>query len=154
MALIFETENFSIQSADRPFVDRKEGGHVRIWPKVKAIDRTQLSSKLAIEYMKLSMVVGEAMKAALGKRGISIGIVNYQDIGNWGVFKPEGPSLHMQIFGRATTAKIQKYGDAVNLPHRDTGFYDNFEPLDEKDIAEIRAEITRLLNTPKYKNFE
>jgi hypothetical protein len=43
--------------------------------------------------MKLSMVVGEAMKSALRSRGIDIGIINYQDMGNWGVFNPEGPTL-------------------------------------------------------------
>lgn len=153
MGLIFETDNFSVQSADRPFVDRKEGGHVLIWPKEKVTDRTQLPPKLAIEYMKLSMVAGEAMKSALSRRGIDIGIVNYHDMGNWSVFKPEGPTLHMQIFGRAKTATIQKYGDAVYLPHRESGFYDNFQPLDEEDIRELRIDIEKLMKTEKYTSF-
>jgi hypothetical protein len=71
-------------------------------------------------------------------------------MGNWSVFKPEGPTLHMQIYGRAKTATIQKYGDAVSLPHRETGFYDNFQPLDEEDIAEIKTDIESLLLTAKY----
>ena len=96
------------------------------------------------------MVVGEALKSAMSRRGVDIGIVNYQDMGNWGVFKPEGPTLHMQIYGRATTATIQKYGDAVQLPHRETGFYDNFKPLDEEDIKEISTDIEKLLSTSKY----
>lgn len=121
-----------------------------IFPKVPVRDRTQLSPRLAIEYMKLSMVVGEALKSALARRGIDIGIVNYQDMGNWGVFKPEGPTMHMQIYGRATTATIQKYGDAVQLPRRETGFYDNFKPLDAQDIQEIRTDIQKLLNSDKY----
>lgn len=121
-----------------------------IFPKVPVRDRTQLSPRLAIEYMKLSMVVGEALKSALARRGIDIGIVNYQDMGNWGVFKPEGPTIHMQIYGRATTATIQKYGDAVQLPRRETGFYDNFKPLDAQDIQEIRTDIQKLLNSDKY----
>ena len=121
-----------------------------IYPKTPVRDRTQLSSRLAVEYMKLSMVVGEALVSAMARRGVDIGIVNYQDMGNWGVFKPEGPSLHMQIYGRAKTAVIQKYGDAVQLPHRETGFYDNFRPLDEEDIKEIRADIEKLLHSEKY----
>ncbi|MEO5948877.1 MAG: hypothetical protein ABIP74_00555 [Candidatus Saccharimonas sp.] len=147
---IYETTNFYIQAAERPFIDRSEGGHIYILPKVELKDRTQLSPKLAIEYMKLSMVVGEALKSAMARRGVNIGIVNYQDMGNWGVFQPEGPSLHMQIYGRATTATIQKYGDAVQLPHRETGFYDNFKPLDDNDIKEIRSDIENILRTPKY----
>ncbi len=68
MAIIYETDNFTIESADRPFVDRSEGGHVRIWPKEKVRDRTKLSPVLAIEYMKLSMIVGEAMLTAMKRR--------------------------------------------------------------------------------------
>lgn len=149
---IYETDNFYIQAASKPFIDRAEGGHIYIFPKVPVRDRTQLPPKLAIEYTKLSMVVGEALKSAMARRGIDIGIVNYQDMGNWGVFKPEGPTLHMQIYGRATTATIQKYGDAVQLPHRETGFYDDFKPLNEDDIKEIRYDIENLLQSDKYKS--
>lgn len=84
------------------------------------------------------------------RRGIDIGIVNYQDMGNWGGFKPEGPRLHLQIYGRATTATMQKYGDAVQLPHRETGFYDTFKPLNDDDVKEIRKDIEALLKTEKY----
>lgn len=149
---ILETQNFYIQAASRPFIDRAEGGHIYIFPKVPVRDRTQLSPQLAIEYMKLSMAVGEALKTAMYRRGVDIGIVNYQDMGNWGVFKPEGPTLHMQIFGRAKAATIQKYGDAVYLPHRETGFYDDFAPLEEADVQEIKKDIEALLQTDKYKN--
>lgn len=147
---IYDTDNFFIQAAKRPFVDRTEGGHIYIFPKMPVQDRTQLSPGLAVEYMKLSMVVGKALKSAMARRGIDIGIVNYQDMGNWGVFKPEGPTLHMQIYGRATTATVQKYGDAVQLPHRETGFYDTFKPLDDDDIREIKAAIEKLLQGEKY----
>lgn len=147
---ISATENFEIQAASRPFVDRSEGGHIYIFPIVPVRDRTLLSPALAIEYMKLSMIVGEALKSAMSRRGVDIGIVNYQDMGNWGVFKHEGPTLHMHIYGRATTATIQKYGDAVQLPHRETGFYDNFKPLDVQDIQEIKADIEKLMTTVKY----
>jgi diadenosine tetraphosphate (Ap4A) HIT family hydrolase len=147
---IYETENFLVQASERPFVDRSEGGHIYIFPKVPVRDRTLLSPELAIEYTKLSMVVGEALKSAMSRRGVDIGIVNYQDMGNWGVYKPEGPTLHMQIYGRATTATIQKYGDSVSLPHRETGFYDNFKPLDADDIKEIKTDIEKLMQSDKY----
>lgn len=57
----------------------------------------------------------------------------------------------MQIYERATTATIQKYGDAVQLSRRETGFYDNFKPLAEVDIKEIKADIQTLLQNEKYK---
>lgn len=148
---IYETQNFNIEAARRPFIDRAEGGHLYLFPKISVRDRTQLSPKLAIEYAKLSMVVGEALVSAMARRGVHIGIVNYQDMGNWSVFKPEGPSLHMHIFGRATTAKIQKYGDAVQLPHQETGFYDDFKPFDDEDVRQIKIDIEKLLQSDKYK---
>jgi diadenosine tetraphosphate (Ap4A) HIT family hydrolase len=147
---IIKLPNFEIQAAAHPFIDRSEGGHIYIYPTVPIRDRTLLSSALAVEYMKLSMIVGEALKSAMARRGVDIGIVNYQDMGNWGVFKPEGPTLHMQIYARATTATIQKYCDAVQLPHRETGFYDNFKPLNEEDIYEIKTDIKKLMISDKY----
>ena len=62
---IYETNNYYIQAASRPFIDRSEGGHIYIIPKVRLRDRTQLSPALAIEYQKLSMVVGEALVSAM-----------------------------------------------------------------------------------------
>lgn len=154
MADIYETPNFILDTQDRPFVDRAEGGHIRIMSKIKVSDRTKLTPEQAVEYMKVSMVAGEALTNVLTKQEIEIGIVNYQEMGNWSVFKPEGPTLHMHIFGRAKTAAKQKYGEAVLLPRRDTGFYEGFEPLNENDIAEMQKEIERLLSTDKYRNFK
>ena len=151
--IIYETDNFIIDAPERPFVDRMEGGHVRISPKVKVSDRTKLSSELAKEYIKISMITGEAMKNGLQKQGIDLGIINYQDMGNWAVFDSEGPTMHMHIFGRAKTAAKQKYGEAVQLPGRETGFYEGFQPLNEDDINAISEEIKKLLQTEKYKNF-
>lgn len=147
---VFETNNFYIQAARRPYVDRSEGGHLYLFPKVPVRDRTQLSPPLAIEYIKLSMVAGSALQSAMKRRGVDVGLINYQDMGNWSVLKPEGPNMHMHIYGRATTAIIQKYGDAVQLPHRETGFYDNFKPLNDGDIRELKADIEELLRSEKY----
>lgn len=153
MAAIYETNNFIVDTQDQPFVDRSEGGHIRIMSKIKVSDRTKLTPEQAIEYIKISMLAGEAMTTVLKKQGIDIGIVNYQEMGNWSVFKPEGVTMHMHIFGRAKTATKQKYGEAVLLPRRDTGFYEGFEPLNDSDREEIRSEIERLLTTDKYKGF-
>lgn len=149
--LIYETENFSIIAAEHPHIDRLEGGHVKIVPKVRVHDRTELSLELANELMKLTMVAGEAMALGLKKRGIDIGRINYQDNGNWRVFDPDGPYLHIHLYGRAISASLQKYGDAIHLPHRESGFYDNLTPLDSGDVEAIRNEIERILQTPKFR---
>ena len=99
------------------------------------------------------MIVGQAMTLAMNKQGVDIGRINYQDNGNWGIFKPDRPYLHVHIYGRAKSAKIQKYGDALFLPHRETGFYEGIKPLSHDDIEEIRKEIKRLSSMKKYRNF-
>lgn len=150
MVTITETENFVVESAERPHIDRRDGGHIRILPKKRVIDRTELSVDVAKELVVLSMVVGEAMQVALNVRGVDVGRINYQENGNWGVFKPEGPYLHLHIYGRARSAKTQPFGQAIYLPERGTGFYDDFESLDQEDVQEIRSEIKRVMAKRKY----
>ncbi len=152
MALIYETNNFIVEAPDKPHITRTDGGHIKITPKIKIIDRTKLNPKLAIELMQLTMIMGRAMTIALKNHNIDIGRINYQDNGNWSVFKPEGPYLHIHLYGRTKNAKIQKYGDACYFPQRDTGFYDNFEPLNDDDIKEIQKQIETISQEEKYQN--
>nr|AOR51190.1 hypothetical protein [uncultured bacterium pAM1] len=151
MAIIYSTENFDIEAVDRPLVTRLDGGHISISPRVRIKDRTLLTPRLAIELMRLTMLTGEAMTIGLIHRGIDIGRINYQDNGNWGVFLPEGPFLHIHLYGRAKSATIQKYGEACSFPFRETGFYDAFEPLNSGDIEEIRKQIDLLADSGKYR---
>lgn len=149
---IFKTSNFIVEAFGEPHITRMDGGHIVIIPKVRYGDRTQLPPSLAIELIRLTMVTGEAMATALNKRGIDIGRINYQENGNWSVFAPEGPFLHVHLYGRAKSAKIQKYGDACNFPHRETGFYDSFETLNDGDIKEVGKEIERIFKQEKYQD--
>ncbi len=150
--LIFETENFLVKAAEKPHITRTDGGHIVIIPKIRLADRTQLSPKLAIELMRLTMISGEAMVTAMNKRGVDIGRINYQDSGNWGVKKPEGPYLHISLYGRAKSAKVQKWGESLNLPLREINpqFYEKNEPLNEGDIKEIKSQIKIVLKKGKY----
>ena len=152
MTPIYETQNFIVEAVDKPHVSREEGGHIKITPKVRVINRQELSPKQAIELMRLTIIVGQAMTTIMKKRGVDIGRINYQDNGNWSVFSSEGPYLHIHLYGRAKNAKIQKYGEALSLPLRETGFYENFKPLNEEDIKEIRKSIISILKKPKYKD--
>lgn len=152
--VILETKTFSVEVPERPFVDREDGGHLRIMSKVKVKDRTELNADQTLEYALLSEVVGKALELAMSERGIKIGNINWQEMGNWSVFKPEGITLHMHIFGRAENAKAQKYGEAVKLPFRDTGFYDDFEKLDQDDVSTVKEKIAELLRTEKYRTLE
>lgn len=150
MSLIWQTTNFLVEAPQQPLVTRTDGGHITITPKKRLTDRTQLNPQLAIELMFLTMLTGEAMSEGLLLRGIDIGRINYQDNGNWGVFKSEGPYLHYHLYGRARNAVFQKYGEACSFPFRETGFYDGFEPLSSEDIEEIQSQIRLLLKQEKY----
>jgi hypothetical protein len=100
------------------------------------------------------MVVGEAMRTALRDVGINIGRINYQDNGNWSVFTPEGPHLHIHIYGRAINATHQPYGQALFFPHKEKHpeCYDSLLPLTCDDGIAIRNMIIALLKTKKYSN--
>lgn len=139
MTLIYETENFILESYDKPEIDRLDGGHVKITPKIKVEDRQKLSPKLAIELMRFTIVAGEAMKLAMKKVGIDIGRINYQDNGNW------TPSMHIHLYCRAKNATMQKYGDPVVPGHKE-----EYKPLNEEDIKNIKKEIEALFKQEKY----
>ena len=139
--LICQTEHFEVIAPDKPHVDRRDGGHIKIVPKIRVRDRTELLDNLAVELMLLSRIVGKAMTRAMQARGVDIGRINYQENGNWGVFRTEGPYLHLHLYGRARDAVTQKYGEALHFPKRETGFYDDVSPLDADDVEAVRAEV-------------
>lgn len=153
MGIIYKTDNFIIESPSKPHIDRNDGGHIWIMPKVRIEDRTKLSPELAKELMKLTMVAGEAFMKVMNEHGIDVARINYQENGNWSVFDPQGPFLHEHIYGRARSAKVQRFGEALHFPKMDTGFYDNNQPLTDKDEEDVRIAIESLLDTPKYRDF-
>jgi len=151
MAIIHETENFIVESHEKPFLPRTDGGHVRIRIKDESIiDRTMLQPKTAIELMRLTMIVGEALSIAMNKRGVPVVRVNYQDMGNWAYKDGKVPYLHVHVFGRANNAIKQPWPESMYLPDRKSGFYDGFKPLDVKDIEEIKKQIDLIFQKDKY----
>jgi diadenosine tetraphosphate (Ap4A) HIT family hydrolase len=148
---IYETDNFILESVEKPFVSREEGGHVRIRIKDESVtDRTKLSPKTAKELMRLSMIVGEALEKAMNNRGVKVVKVNYQDMGNWAYKQGRVSYLHYHIFGRVLAAPHQPYPESVYLPDRSSGFYEGFIPLNEDDVFEIRKQIELVSEVAKY----
>lgn len=150
MAVIYEARHFVLRTLDQPHVSRQDGGHIVIDPKVAVEDRTQLSRDQAVELVKLTIVCGEALKSVLSRKGITIGRINYQDNGNW------RHELHVHIYGRAIGAVRQPYGHALNFCGTREDFrreMGQLEALNAGDIAELRAEITRLLASDKYRDY-
>lgn len=151
--LIFETNHFIVESHEQPFMPRTDGGHVRIVTKDKSItERRELEAKVAIELMRLTMIVGEALENVMNKQGIPVIKINYQDMGNWAWKNNTKPFLHVHVFGRATNATKQIWPESMYLPDRKTGFYDGFEPLNEKDVELLKTEIETIFKRDKYQD--
>lgn len=151
MTLVYAAQSFDITAPGRPHVSRRDGGHLIINPRVPVEDRTMLSREKAVELMKLTMVAGAAMKTVLGRQGIELGRINYQDNGNW------RHELHVHLYGRAFAATIQTYGHPLSFPPTPAAFeaqMGDLEPLAADDIAALKAEIVRLLATDKYRDFQ
>lgn len=139
MTIIFESKNFLVEPHPRPEVDRLDGGHVRINPKVNIIDRQKLTPDQAKELMRLTILVGEAMKRYYKSIGLELHRVNYQDNGNW------REECHYHLYGRAKAAKYQKAGDPIISGHKD-----EYQLLNDSDITGLHKEIAQLLTEPNY----
>lgn len=139
MAIIYETKNFIIESHEKPEVDRFEGGHIKISPKIDVGDRTKLTARQAIELMRLTIITGESLIKMMASIGIEIGRINYQDNGNW------KPSLHIHLYGRAKNAVMQKFGDPITPGHKE-----EYKPLNDNDVEILRNEIEAKLKKEKY----
>lgn len=152
MTIIFDSGNFIVEAPEKPLVDRNDGGHIVIHPKNNIPDRQHLTPRRAIELMRLTIVAGQAMTTVMTCHGIEIGRINYQDNGNWSVFKPGGAVLHIHLYGRAKNAVYQRYGQACFFPHRDEqpAYYEPFQPLTSADVMAMRNEIQKLLDNQKY----
>lgn len=101
-------------------------------------------------------MICNAYKIAMKKRGIDIIRINYFEAGNWAYkaeYKEDGlvkSFYHEHIFGRTMDAKKQIFPEAPYLPNRKTGFYDGFEPLNDKDIEFVVEEMKKLELDEKY----
>ncbi|MCF6335931.1 MAG: HIT domain-containing protein [Spirochaetales bacterium] len=148
--LIYESNSFMVSAYGRPHVSREEGGHIIISAKEDINDRTELTPEQAKEYIRLSMLIGKAMEIAMNIRGVPVVKINYADNGNWAFKNKNKPHLHMHIFGRSVDAKIQIFPEAVKLPARESGFYNEFQALNSEDIKEIITQIRELEKIKQY----
>lgn len=63
---IYETENFVVAVPKVPHIPRTDGGHLWIRGKKEYFEsRNELTPKLAIEVMRLTMLMSEAMRKGM-----------------------------------------------------------------------------------------
>jgi diadenosine tetraphosphate (Ap4A) HIT family hydrolase len=149
--MIHETNYFVLTRSQRPYVDRLDGGHLRIFCKrAGVIERRDFTPQEAIDFIRLSSAAGQALEQGMKKRGIDIVKINFEELGNWPYKYGTEPIFHEHIFGRAKDAKTQIFPEAVQLPPRETGFYEGFEPLNDDDLQAVKTELEAILATPKF----
>ena len=149
--VIYETENFVVAVPKVPHIPRTDGGHLWIRAKKKYFSsRIELEPKLAIELMRLTMLVGESMEKAMKIRNINVERINYQENGNWAYQKGMNPEFHIHLYGRTKDSKTQTWGEALVFPNKSTGFYDKFERFNNEDIEELKKQINILEKEEKY----
>ena len=149
--VIYETENFVVAVPKVPHIPRTDGGHLWIRSKEKYFSsRIELEPKLAIEVMRLTILIGEAMEKAMKNRDINVERINYQENGNWAYQKGMNPEFQIHLYGRTKDSTTQTWGEALVFPNKSTGFYDNFEKFNNEDIEEIKKQITILEQDGKF----
>lgn len=140
--LIYETKNFWTYVSSGLLIDRADGGHLVIAPKVDTLDRMSFTPELAAEYIMLSMATGRAMQQVINEAGIPVERLNFMDMGNWRLLTPKTPRFHEHIFGRARGSRFQIHGEFNKIPPKGSKHYKCITPLSADDIYRLNKLIS------------
>jgi diadenosine tetraphosphate (Ap4A) HIT family hydrolase len=144
--VVYEDEYFVVLSPDHPLNCREDGGHLIMVKKEKVTDRSDMTYREAIDFMRVSMMVGKAMYKVLG-----VERVNYEDLANWGLDDPGGPKMHLHFFGRARRQIHQIRGQHISLFPKDHPIYDgHLKPFTTDEAEKLRVKIEEISHEEKY----
>jgi diadenosine tetraphosphate (Ap4A) HIT family hydrolase len=143
---LYEDKYFAVISPAFPLNSREDGGHLILIKKDKVSDRSDLTMQEAIDFMRISMIVGKAMYNIL-----KIERMNYEDLGNWSIDEPDGAKMHLHFFGRAKIQIHQIRGHHIFLYPKDHNIYKgHLNPLNIKEIDSLKIEIENISKEEKY----
>ncbi len=145
--ILYEDKYFQVISPEFPLNSREDGGHLILIKKAKVTDRSDLTVQEAIDFMRISMIVGKAMYNVL-----KVERINYEDLGNWGIDEPCGAKMHLHFMGRAKIQIHQIRGQHIFLPYpKDHPIYKgHLNPLNEDEIELLKLEIQKISKEAKY----
>ncbi len=144
--VVYEDKYFVVGAPDLPLNDREDGGHLIMGKKEKVFDRSDMTMEEAIDFMRVSMIVGKAMYRVLG-----VERMNYEDLANWGLDDPGGPKMHLHFFGRARRQIHQIRGQHIALFPKGHPIYEgHLKPLTAEEIMRLRTEIDEISKEEKY----
>jgi diadenosine tetraphosphate (Ap4A) HIT family hydrolase len=143
---VYDDKYFQVVAPEFPLNCRDDGGHLILIKKVPVSDRSDLTHQAAIDFMRITMIVGRAMYDVLG-----IERMNYEDLGNWGLDEPGGAKMHLHFFGRAREQIHQIRGQHMFLYPKGHKIYQgHLTPLNDNDLEMLRVRIGELVNETKY----
>ena len=109
-------------------------------PKLHVRSRRDLSAGALRSVELLTMVAADALEAVFGTPWF-----NFQENGNWGLDHPERQHMHIHVYGRASDAVDQPYGEALRFPLREqVPAWRIVAPTDDERTA-LRREAERAL---------
>lgn len=143
---VYEDKYFIVSSPDHPLNSREDGGHLVMVKKEKVTDRSDMTYQEAIDFMRISMMVGKAMYQVLG-----VERVNYEDLPNWGLDDPEGPKMHLHFFGRARRQIHQIRGQRITLFPKGRPIHDgHLKPFTKDEAEKLILKIEEISHEEKY----
>jgi len=143
---VYEDRYFRVVSPGRPLNCRDDGGHLVLVKKKPVTDRSDMTYKEAIAFMRISMIVGRAMYDVLG-----IERMNYEDLGNWGIDDPGGAKMHLHFFGRSKVQIHQIRAHHISLFPQGHPIYEgHLKPLTAGDLDKLKRRIGELQQEQKY----
>jgi diadenosine tetraphosphate (Ap4A) HIT family hydrolase len=141
--VIFQSNHFKLVLPRRPFIDRRDGGHVMIVPVMEVLDRMHFSEEQAGEYMPFCMAVGKAFQETMNESGIAVERLNWMDMGNWSLLGPKPPVFHVHIFGRAKGSRFQIHGEFNQIPPKGSKHYEMIDHISDVEIAKLKERVSK-----------
>lgn len=143
---VYEDKFFQVVSPEFPLNCREDGGHLVLLKKENVRDRSEMTWQEAIDFIRISMMVGQAMYKVLG-----VERMNYEDLGNWGVDKPQGSNMHLHFFGRAREQTHQIRGSHMMIyPEGHKIYRGHLKPFTEEEVAALKQELEAIAHEEKY----
>jgi diadenosine tetraphosphate (Ap4A) HIT family hydrolase len=138
---LFRANHFKVMYPRIPLIDRKDGGHLLIFPLVKKLDRMHFTPEEAAEFMPFCKAVGRAFQEVMNESGIEVVRLNWMDMGNWRLVPYDDPRFHLHIFGRAAGSRFQIHGEFNQIPPKGSKHYVMIEPINEFEEKKLKERI-------------
>jgi diadenosine tetraphosphate (Ap4A) HIT family hydrolase len=136
---VYDDKYFQVVAPEVPLNCRDDGGHLILVKKEAVTDRSDLSLQEAIDFMRITMMVGRAMYDVL-----DVERMNYEDLGNWGIDEPGGAKMHLHFFGRSREQLCQIRGHHMFLYPKGHKMYEgHLKPLNDGDFTAAKSAYRR-----------